>query len=127
MRHDEFDVRVTVRDLLGDHVQYESRVLERGADRSAVAVIDNERRANAGARWMYEENSAAAVHLGIDRLELGFGDGPVEADDVHVDADAAQLVEPALHFLQRGVDMWQWQHHIRSDPLRIPVRQIGVA
>ena len=42
MRHDEFDVRITVRDLLGDHVQYKGRVFERGSDRRAPAVIDDE-------------------------------------------------------------------------------------
>ena len=43
MRHDEFDVRIAVGDLLGDHVQYKSGVLERGADRRAIAVIDDKR------------------------------------------------------------------------------------
>src|SRR5437764_793512 len=33
MGHDEFNSRVTVGDLLSDHVQHESRVLERGSDR----------------------------------------------------------------------------------------------
>ena len=37
------------------------------------------------------------MHLGIDRLELGLGDRAIEADDVHIDADAAELVEAALH------------------------------
>ena len=33
MGHDEFNSRVTVGDLLSDHMQHESRILERGADR----------------------------------------------------------------------------------------------
>ena len=112
MRHDEFDVRVAVRDLLGDHVQHKGRVLQRGADRSPEIVIDDERRADPGSGRMDEQDRAAPVHLGIDRLELGLGDRAVEADDVHVDADAAELVEAALHLFQRGVDMRQWEHHV---------------
>jgi hypothetical protein len=41
---------------------------------------------------------------------------------VHVDADAAQLIETALHLLQRGIDMRQWQHDVGSDPLRVAMR-----
>ena len=76
---------------------------------------------------MDEQDRAAPVHLRIDRLELGLGDRAVEADDVHVDADAAQLVKAALHLLQCGVDMRQRQHHVGGDALRVAVRQIGVA
>ena len=127
MRHDELDVRIAVGDLLGDHVQDESRVLERGADRRAPFVIDDERRADPAPRRMHEEDGAAPVHLGIERLELGLGDRPVETGDVHVDADAAELVEPALHLLQRRVDVRQGQHDVRRDPLRIAVRKVGIA
>ena len=41
MRHDEFDVRIAVRDLLGDHVQYEGRVLERGTDGPPIVVVND--------------------------------------------------------------------------------------
>src|SRR5205085_5546734 len=74
MRHDELDIGIAVRDLLGDHVQNEGRVLERGADRRAVVVIDNEVRADPRSGRVHKQYRAAPVHLGVDRLELGFGD-----------------------------------------------------
>ena len=74
MRHDEFDIRVAVWDLLGDHVQDKGCVFERGADRRTPAVVDDEGRADPGSRRVHEEHRAATVHLSIDRLELGLGD-----------------------------------------------------
>ena len=100
MRHDELDVRIAVGDLLGDHMQHEGRILERGADRTAVVVIDDERGADGAASRVHEQDGAAPVHLGIERFELGLGDRAAETHDIHVDADAAKLVEAALHLLQ---------------------------
>jgi len=102
MRHDEFDVRVAVRDLLGDHVQHKARVFQRSADRRGELVVVDERRADAVGRRMHEQDRAAPVQLGIDRLELRFGDRAGEARDVHVDPDAAKLVEAALHLIDAG-------------------------
>jgi hypothetical protein len=48
-------------------------------------------------RGMHEQNRAAPVHLGIDRLELRLGDRPPEARDVHVDPAAAEFVQPTRH------------------------------
>ena len=127
MRHNEFDVRIAVRDLLGDHMQYKGRVLERGADGPPVVVVNDKRRADSRSCRVHEQHGTAPVHLGVDRLELGFGDRATETDDVHVDADAAQLIEAALHLLQCGVDMGQWQHHIGGDALRVAVRQVSIA
>ena len=127
MRHDEFNVGVAIRDLLGNHVQDKGRILERRADRGTETIIVDEGRADAGSRRMDEENRAAPVHLGIDRLEFGLGDRTVEADDVHIDADAPQLIEPAFHLAECHVDMRQRQHDIGSDPLGMTVRQLGVA
>src|SRR5271163_1291377 len=126
MRDDKADLRIAVWDLFGDHVQHKGRVLERGADRGTKAVFGDERRADAGAGRMDEQDRTAPVHLRVDRLELGFGDRPVQADDVHVDADTAQLVEPTLHLAQGRVYMRQRQHHIRGDALWIAMRQIRV-
>ena len=75
---------------------------------------------------VHEQHGAAPVHLGVERLELGLGDRAAEADDVHVDADAAQLVEAALHLLQRRVDMRQGQHHVGADPVGVAVRELGI-
>jgi len=119
MRHDEFNVGVAIRDLLGNHVQDKGRILERRADRGTETIIVDEGRADAGSRRMDKQDGAAPVHLGVDRLELAFGDRPVQADDVHIDADAVQLIEPAFHFTQCGVNMRQRQHHVRSNPLGI--------
>ena len=103
------------------------RVFERGPNRACVAVTGDERRADAGAGGMHEQDGAAPVHLGVDRLELGFGDRAIETNDVHVDANAAQLVKAALHLLQGGVDMGQRQHDVGGDALRIAVGEVGVA
>jgi hypothetical protein len=86
--------------MLGyDHVQDKGCVFERGADRRAPAVVDDEWRADPRAGRMHEQYRTAPVHLGIDRLELGLGDRAAEANDVHIDTNAAQLVETALHLL----------------------------
>ena len=47
-----------------------------------------------------EQDCAAPVHLGIDRFELRLGDRAAEAGDVHVHANAAELIETALHLAQ---------------------------
>jgi hypothetical protein len=94
---------------------------------AAPAVIDDEGRTDPGAGRMNEKDHAAPVHLFVDRLELGLGDRAIEADDVHVDPDAAQLIETALHLFECGVDMRQRQHDIGRDALRVAVRQFGIA
>ncbi len=55
MRHDEFNSRVTVGDLLCNHMEHESRVLKRGADRPAIVIIDDEGRADGAAGWIAHE------------------------------------------------------------------------
>jgi hypothetical protein len=75
---------------------------------------------------MHEQHGAAPVHLGIERLELGLGDRAPEADDVHVDPDAAELVEAALHLLQRRVDVRQRQHHVGTYAIGEAMRELGI-
>jgi hypothetical protein len=58
MRHDEFDVRIAVRDLPGNHVQYKDRVFERGADGGAKPVFGDDRRADAGIGRVHEQDRA---------------------------------------------------------------------
>ena len=43
MRDNEFDVRIAVRDLFGDHMQDERRILERSPDRGAKTILGYER------------------------------------------------------------------------------------
>jgi hypothetical protein len=108
-------------------MQHKARILERGADRRGEFVIVDKRRADAVGRRMNKEDRAAPVQFGVDRLELGLGDRAVEAGDVHVDADTAELIETALHLLEARVDMRQRQHHVGRDAIGMAMRQLGVA
>src|SRR6266404_1178717 len=51
----------------------------------------------------------------------------VQARDMHVDPDAAELIEATLHLPQCGVDMRQWQHDVGGNLIGIAVRRIGIA
>ncbi len=113
--------------LLRDHVRHEHRVLDRVADRRAEPPVVDHRRAHPCHGRMHEQDGAAAVHLGVKRLELGFRHRAAEAGDVHVHADAAQFVQPARHLAQRCVDVRQGQRDVGGDAVRVARRQLGVA
>jgi len=108
-------------------MEADGRVLQRGADCHRVAVVVDEGRADAVLHRVVEENGTTPVELGIERLELLLGAGAVEDRAADCRAQHPELVEAALHLLQRRVDVRQGQHDVRRDPLWIAVGKIGIA
>src|SRR4029450_7226233 len=104
MGNDIFDVRVALWHAPGDQVEDNGAVLERGADGDGEPVVVDQGRADAVLEGGVVEHGTASVHLLIERLELCFRGGAVEAGAGHRHAEHAELVQPALHLGQGALD-----------------------
>ena len=125
--NDVLDVREALRQAAGDQVQHDRGVLERGADGDREAVVVDHRRADAVLNGVVVQHGPAPVHLLVEGLELRLRGGAIEAGAGHRHAEHAELVEPALHLAQRGVDVGQGQRHHRVEAAGMLPSEIGVA
>ena len=119
--------RIALRHAAGDQVQDDGAVLERGADRHREPVIVDHGRADAVLDRVIVQHRPAPVHLLVEWLELRLRGGAVEAGARHRHAEHAELVQPALHLAQGGVDVRQGQRHHGREPARELRGQLGIA
>ncbi len=107
VRVDDFQLRIFLRNARFDQMHDRNRVFHRRTDDPAQVERDHERRIDSVARRMDVQHRAAPVQLFKKWSEGRIGRGMIRGKRGHRRADKFQLVERALEFLERFVDMRQ--------------------